>query len=149
MSGGVDLKAMRRLSGLTQAGLAARIGTSQSRLSTYENGSVQPSAAVLARIADAARPLPSLALDANRSAILDAAARHGLSDIRVFGSVAKGEDHIGSDIDLLVTPGPATSLVDLSGFRLEVQQLTGCGVDVVTDGALPVGSEIVSEALPL
>lgn len=54
-----------------------------------------------------------------------------------------------SDIDLLVTPGPKTSLLDLSGFLLEVKDLTGRDVDVVSDRTVPEGSEILREALTL
>src|SRR5271169_7257769 len=59
-------------------------------------------------------------LRAARRQILAAASRRGLRDVRVFGSVARGEAVETSDVDLLVAPGPDTTLFDLSGFALDV-----------------------------
>ena len=69
--------------------------------------------------------------------------------MRAFGSAARLDDTYTSDIDLLVTPGPKTSLLDLSGFLLEVKDLTGRDVDVVSDRTVPEGSEILRDALTL
>ncbi len=69
---------------------------------------------------------PTLAaLRAMRGKILDAASRRGLDDVRVFGSVARGEGVEASDVDLLVAPGPRTTLFDLSGFALDVEEIVG------------------------
>jgi predicted nucleotidyltransferase len=95
------------------------------------------------------RRLPSEIVDEKRCEILEIAAASGLSNVRVFGSVARGEDTVTSDIDLLVTPGPKTSLLDISGFLLEVKDLTGCDVSVVSDRAVPEDSEILREARTL
>lgn len=135
--------------GLSQGQLARRARTSQSRLSTYENGTVTPSADTLERILAAARPLPSVALHRHRVDVLVLAERYGLTNVRVFGSVARGEDHTRSDIDLLVTARPSTSLLELSGFAQDAEVLLGCRVDVTTDAGLDPGSTIAREALVL
>jgi hypothetical protein len=95
------------------------------------------------------RRLPSEVVVEKRGEILEIAAANGLSNVRVFGSVARHEDNLASDIDLLVTPGPKTSLLDLSGFLLEVKDLTGCDVSVVSDRTVPAGSEILRDARTL
>jgi uncharacterized protein len=75
---------------------------------------------------------PSVALDAHRDAIRATVARRRLLNPRVFGSVARGEDREGSDLDLLVDTMPETSLFDLIHAELELAELTGVKVDVVT-----------------
>jgi uncharacterized protein len=71
-----------------------------------------------------------------RSAILALAERYGVYDVRVFGSVARGDDGEKSDLDLLVKVRPGRSLFDLGGFLMDVQDLLGCKVDVLTDAGL-------------
>jgi predicted nucleotidyltransferase len=71
-----------------------------------------------------------------RKAILALAERYGVYDVRVFGSVARGDSSEYSDLDLLVKVRPGRSLFDLGGFLMDAQDLLGCKVDVVTDGGL-------------
>jgi len=71
-----------------------------------------------------------------RKAILALAERYGVYDVRVFGSVARGESGEKSDLDLLVKVRPGRSLFDLGGFLMDVQDLLGCKVDVLTDAGL-------------
>ena len=80
-------------------------------------------------------PAPG-SLRAARMQILAAASRRGLRDVRVFGSVARGEAVETSDVDLLVAPGPDTTLFDLSGFALDVEEIVGRHVDVATPRGL-------------
>ena len=68
--------------------------------------------------------------------IHEIAARHGASDVRVFGSAARGDAHPGSDIDFLVHLEPDRTLLDLGGLQYELQELLGCDVDVVTERGL-------------
>lgn len=77
------------------------------------------------------------------------ARRHRLGNVRVFGSVARGTDRLGSDIDLLVTAEPGVGLFDISAFALELEELLGAPVDVLTDGGLDPESRIAAEALIL
>jgi predicted nucleotidyltransferase len=93
--------------------------------------------------------LPSEALRENREEILRSAERNGLSDVRVFGSVARRDDTIHSDIDILVAAHEGTSLMELAGFVAEVEDLTGFDVDVVSDGNVREDSEILREARSL
>ena len=75
-------------------------------------------------------------LKAQRPAILQLAAQHGASNVRVFGSVARGEDGPERDIDLLVALADDRSLLDLVGLWQDLEDLLEHKVDVVTDGGL-------------
>jgi predicted nucleotidyltransferase len=66
--------------------------------------------------------------------------------VRVFGSIARNEDVYVSDIDLLVTPRAGASLYDLTKFAMQVEELTGYPVDVVSDRGRASGDVIVTEA---
>ncbi|MDO9542952.1 MAG: nucleotidyltransferase family protein [Kiritimatiellia bacterium] len=76
------------------------------------------------------------------------AARHGAYNLRVFGSVARGEDNSQSDIDLLVDVGPETSSWFPAGLISDLESLLGKRVEVVTDAALYKGirNAVLSEA---
>lgn len=75
-------------------------------------------------------------LVANRSALLAAAERRHARDVRVFGSVARGDDTASSDVDLLVTLQPGASLIDLIGFACDAEDILGVKVDVGTPESL-------------
>jgi predicted nucleotidyltransferase len=62
--------------------------------------------------------------------VLALAQRHGATNLRVYGSVAKGQEHQGSDLDLLVDLAEDQSLLGLISFRQELEDLLGCLVDV-------------------
>lgn len=144
---GEELARKRKAAGLTQMDLARAAGTSQARISSYESGHVQPSAPTRARLDAALGPRPSELLDRNRRALIDLAADHGLTNVRVFGSIAKAADQPDSDVDLVVTAAPGTGLVAVSKFALAAEKLLGCPVDVVTDGGLDPSSSVALEAL--
>ena len=129
-----DLIRRARLdAGLTQAELAHRAALSQPSLAQMESGTRSPSPEMLERVLRAADYRPSLPLAERADAINQAAARRGLTNVRVFGSTVRGEDGFDSDIDLLVTPGPDTDLFDIALFADDVQRLTGFRADVVAD----------------
>lgn len=94
--------------------------------------------------------LPTL-LQQNREQVLATAARHGAYNIRVFGSVARGEATAGSDIDFLVSLEPGRSLMDLGGLLYDLRNLLGVEVDVVTEKGLRVRirEQVLKEAIPL
>jgi uncharacterized protein len=79
------------------------------------------------------------------------AAKHGAYNIRVFGSVARGDEAAGSDIDLLIDKGAATSSWFPAGLVLELEEVLGCKVEIVTEKALypALRNDILSEAVPL
>ncbi|QUY62870.1 XRE family transcriptional regulator [Gulosibacter molinativorax] len=105
---------------------------------------------MLERILKAADYRPSLPLAELADSIATAAGRHGLSNVRVFGSTVRGEDHFDSDIDLLVTPSSSTDLFDLALFANEVRELTGFHADVIVDAELSLASDSSTlEAVPL
>lgn len=72
----------------------------------------------------------------HRAEILKIAARHGASNIRMFGSVARGNADDRSDIDFLVDLENGRSLFDLGGLLVDLEKLLGCSVDVVTENGL-------------
>ncbi len=90
-------------------------------------------------------------LRTKRADILRIAASHGACNVRVFGSTARGEAELESDIDLLVEFGPERSLLDQIALLQDLRDLLGCDVDVVTEDALHwfVRDRITQEALPL
>lgn len=86
-----------------------------------------------------------------RTEILALALRHGAGNVRVFGSLARGDEREDSDLDLLVTLGDGRSLLDLVGLKQDVEDLVHRPVDVVTDRALSpyIRERVLSEAIPL
>ncbi|MCM8749380.1 nucleotidyltransferase family protein [Thermomicrobiaceae bacterium CFH 74404] len=94
---------------------------------------------------------PEELLKEKREEILRLAAKYGARKVRVFGSVARGEADEESDIDLLVEFEPGRSLLDHAGLWLELQELLGCKVDVVSErGIKPrIRERILREAVPL
>lgn len=90
-------------------------------------------------------------LKQKREEILRIAARHGARNVRVFGSVARGEADEQSDIDLLVEFEPDRSLLDHAALWLELQEALGRKVDVVSDrGIKPrIRERVLQEAVPL
>jgi len=88
---------------------------------------------------------------AKRADILALAVKHGARNVRVFGSVARGDADEQSDIDFLVQMEPGRSFLDLGGLQYDLEQLLGCRVDVVTEQGLKarLREEILSEAVTL
>lgn len=94
---------------------------------------------------------PSQALQLNRVAVREIALRHRVRNIRVFGSVLRGEDTEDSDLDILVEPTAETTLMDIGAIRFELRKLLGFNVDVLTPNALPdrFKDQILIEAVPV
>ncbi|MBN1235992.1 MAG: nucleotidyltransferase family protein [Methanotrichaceae archaeon] len=68
-----------------------------------------------------------------RQDILRTAAKHGARNLRIFGSVARGESRPDSDLDILVDMEPGRSLLNMGGLLMDLQDILGCRVDVVTE----------------
>ena len=90
-------------------------------------------------------------LKKHREKILELAAYHGASNIRIFGSVARQEADAHSDIDFLVELEPGRSLLDLGSLLTDLQTLLGCPVDIVTEKGLRtrIRDRVLQEAIPL
>ncbi len=160
---------------LSQVKLAALAGTSQPALARYETGATLPTLPTLERLLSACgRQLeisaPRIAeggarassargqlgpeaerLRRRRRPLFDAARRHGVVNLRIFGSLARGEAGPGSDIDLLVDLKSGRTLLDLAGFRREAAEILDVPVDVATADMLKerIRDEVLAEALPL
>lgn len=86
-----------------------------------------------------------------RSQILSVAARRGARRVFLFGSTARGEAGPGSDVDFLVEFEPGRSLLDHGGLVMDLEELLGCRVDVVSERALRprIRERVLGEAVPL
>ncbi|MCA1586962.1 MAG: nucleotidyltransferase family protein [Acidobacteria bacterium] len=86
-----------------------------------------------------------------RDDILRIAAQYGARNLRVFGSVARGEDRADSDVDLLVDMDPDRSLLDIVGFGQDLEELLDRRVDVLTGASLhpALRERILGESQPL
>jgi predicted nucleotidyltransferase/DNA-binding transcriptional regulator YiaG len=169
-SPGSLLRDARRRANLSQTDVARRAGVAQSVISAYESGRREPAFSTLMRLIaatghrvevelspdnDACPGLPNTPLGRRlrqrRRKVLATAAKHGASNVRVFGSVARGEDTSHSDIDLLVDLSPRSGLVALGRLERELSQVLGTSVDVVpADSLRPhVRTETDREAIQL
>lgn len=90
-------------------------------------------------------------VQSKREDILRLAARRGARNVRLFGSLARGEAGPGSDVDFLVDLEPGRSLLDLGGLLMDLQDLLGREVDVVTEAGLRerLRPRVLKEAKPL
>ncbi len=79
---------------------------------------------------------PSEIVQRERETILSLLSRHGLSNVRVFGSAARGEDRDGSDLDLLVDASPGTTLLTLVRAKNEIEERLRIPVDLLTEADL-------------
>lgn len=168
------LRHARAEADLTQIALARRAGTSQPALARYESGAALPTLPTLERLLSACgrcleiKTPPATEqntatsirgqlgpqaerLRRRRRRLLDAAERHGVGKLRVFGSLARGEANVASDVDLLVDLKPGHTLIDLAAFRREAAEILGMPVDVATADMLKerIRDEVLAEALSL
>jgi uncharacterized protein len=167
---GRTLREARHRSRLSQAELARRAGVAQSVISAYESDRREPSLRTFVRLIEATghqlditiTPAPDRRLGLpdtargrrlrkNRQRIIDLAAEHGVHNVRVFGSVARGEDTAASDIDLLVDLDEDVSVVALAGVARELSALLHMPVDVIPSDALKpnIRKEALAEAVLL
>ena len=94
---------------------------------------------------------PSAVLEQQRDTIRSLVLQAGMANPRVFGSVARGEDEDGSDLDLLVDALPGATLFDLGGLQVELEEILGVPVDLLTPGDLPLKfrAKVLAEAVPI
>ncbi len=167
---GTLLREARHRSRLTQTELAERAGVAQSVISAYESDRREPALSTLVRLISATgndltlglerRPCAELGLPGSplgrrlrrrRSEVLACAARYGVASVRVFGSVARGEDGPTSDVDLLIESPPHAGLLALGQLEHELQGILGTTVDLVTSDSLrpEVRAEVDRDAISL
>jgi predicted nucleotidyltransferase/DNA-binding XRE family transcriptional regulator len=170
MEAGALLREARSRVDLSQAELARRAGVSQSVVSEYESGKRQPAVPTLARLVAATgheltlglvrsdpsvRGLPDTPLARrlrqHRKALLDAVVAAGGSNLRVFGSVARGEDSPDSDVDLLVDLPENTSLFAVLALEGTLERILKVKVDLAPVSSLKprVRAEALADAVPL
>ncbi len=167
------LQRARHEARLTQLELAARAGTSQPAVARYEAEVAIPTIPTLERLLAAcgrqlrisasrstSAPPSSIRgqtgeqaalLRRERKRLLAAAQRRGARNVRVFGSVARGDARPDSDIDLLVEFGSGRTLLDLAGFRNDARAILDRDVDVATPDILreEFRDDVLAEAVPL
>ena len=168
-SAGELLREARLRAHLSQVELARRAGVTQSVVSAYESGTRQPSLPTLRRLVAATGmkldvrilAAPSLMtrltgpvglrIRRKRREITRIAARYGASNVRVFGSVARGEETDESDADLLVDLAPEVGLLGLARLEHELAGVLGVRVDVVPASDLKpdVARNVHAEAVGL
>jgi predicted nucleotidyltransferase/DNA-binding XRE family transcriptional regulator len=157
VTAGALLRQARKRAGLSQVELAARAGVTQSVVSAYESGHRQPAIPALAALIDAAgyelvlglrrqpRRLGRLSgpvgrrVRRHRHDLIAAAAAHGVQNLRVFGSVARGEDRPDSDVDLLADLPTGLSLFGLGRAEADLGAILGARVDLIPAGDLKPG----------
>jgi uncharacterized protein len=167
---GTMIRDARRRARLSQTDLARRAGVAQSVISAYESDRREPGVRTLARLVEATGHRLVLDVEAvpgsmlglpdtrlgrrlrrRRRAVIETATNRGARNVRVFGSVARGEDTALSDIDLLVDLDDGVGLVALSGLARELSLLLGVAVDVVPADTLKrsIRDEVLAEAVAL
>jgi hypothetical protein len=164
------IRAARQRARLSQTDLARRAGVAQSVISVYEADRRDPSFSTLVKLIEATghrlavelvAPVPARlglpdtrlgrCVRRHRRAMIELADRRGAHNIRVFGSVARGADTEGSDVDLLVDLDDGVGVVSLAGLRRELRELLGVDVDVVPATQLKPGlrAQALTEAITL
>jgi hypothetical protein len=163
VTAGALLRRARVGARLSQAELAGRADVTQSVISAYESGHRQPALATLAGLIDAAgyelvvdlrrqpRRLGRLSgpvgrrVRRRRRDLVAAAAAHGVTNLRVFGSVARGQDRPDSDVDLLADLPPGMGLFALGRVQADLEAILGSPVDLVPAGDLKPGVRVRAE----
>jgi uncharacterized protein len=158
------LRSARVRAGLTQMQLAARADIAQSVVSAYESSTREPSFETLRRLVAAtgfdlevmlvpaeAKSRRRESVERNRVRLRRAIRDRGGRNLRLFGSVARGDDGADSDIDLLVDVGPNVGLFALGQMRSDAERILGSSVDVVPASSLKpdVAERVLAEAIRL
>jgi len=168
-SSGALLRDARHRAGLTQNELAERAGTTQSVISAYESDRRQPALTTLESLVEATglelvvrvrtrRPeIDRLTgplgrrVRRQRRKLIEAAAVYGITGLRVFGSVARGEDRPDSDVDILVDVAANVGLLALGHATQELETILNARVDLVPAAGLKadVARRIEKDLVPL
>lgn len=122
--------------GLTQQGLAALTGVQQSTIAAYESGKRQPSDAAMHRLLSGMDARPSKLLERRKDDLKALLRAHGVEHVWVFGSTARGDDELASDIDLMIDLPDDASLFEIFRMQRDAAELLGLRIDIVERGAL-------------
>lgn len=144
------LRLRRTAAGLSQRELAAMSGVKQPLLSAIERGNREPTAAVRHFLDPHLQVRPSQVLRVTRQEVKEALAAVGGMNVRIVGSVATGEDEVGSDLDLIVEFPPEADIVTLLTLEDDLRALLTVPVDVISarsSGNLPEST--LEESVPL
>lgn len=136
---------------MSQSQLAQAANVSQPNLSAYENGRRVPSPEVLARIGAALEGRPSMRVEHHRDEIRATVEKFRATRPRIVGSVARGDDRPGSDVDVLVDFTDEATLLDEVGLRLALTDLLRVDVDVIASDSLrgEIRDRLLKEAVPV
>jgi hypothetical protein len=146
---GLTIREIRELAGLTQAELAARAGTSRTALAAVESGSRPLSSEFRRRLIESSGIRPSIILRARMPLVLTIMERHGVRDLRLAGSVARGTDGPDSDLDLVVRLPEHFGGLQLAALGDELEAALGIPVDIISDrSGGPVAEAILATAIP-
>lgn len=164
------LREARRRARLSQTDVSRRSGIAQSVISAYESGRREPGVHTLTRLVQATGhqltlnivPAPDRQLGLpdtplgrrlrrRRRSIIEMSAKRGAHNVRVFGSVARGEDTAASDVDFLVDLDSGVGVIALTALKRELTELVGVDVDVVPAETLKarIRAEVLAQAIPL
>ena len=144
-----SIRHARAEAGLTQSELARRAGIRQASISKFETGRERPRPETYARILEAVRVSPDVALQRSRDDVLDAVRRRRASHARVFAFAGDG-DSSPVEVGLLVTFARDASVLDAGGLMLDLERIIGARVAVVSDRARGrVVDRAVAKAVPL
>lgn len=142
------LREARLRASLTQTELAQLAGVSQSVISAYESGAREPALTTLrklvkatgnhlsVRVTSQTTTDPRDRLDDRRDLLRDALSRLGARNVRVFGSVARGDNRADSDVDLLIDAPEGFGLLELAQMKNEAERILELPVDVIPAGSL-------------
>ncbi len=163
-SAAAAIRETRLRAGMTQTELAARAQVTQSVVSAYESARREPGFETLRKLIAAAgfdlevvlSPSPErsplrASVDRNRMGLARALQKLGARNVRLFGSVARGDDGPQSDIDLLVDVTSGVGLFALGQMRSEAERILGSSVDIVPANSLKkdVAERVLAEAIAL
>jgi len=147
---GAQLRAARRRLGLSQRALAERSGVHQPTIAAIETGRRTPTDQARAQLEAAVRVRPSVALASHRREVIDVIVRRHGTAAMVFGSVARSDDTLDSDLDLIVTLPEGADLLDVMDLADEIESVIGVHVDIASGRSHgPVMDQARREAVPL
>jgi len=144
-----EIRERRLAAGMTQAQVAMYAGVTASNVAAYEAGTRPMSSAMKKRL-NQAMVRPSQVLALHVGAVKDRLAKAQAHNVRVFGSIATGQDTPASDIDLLVDVDDSADAFELGAAQSDLIELLGFNVDLVSARAVPERKrQIIAEAVPL